>query len=157
MELRKDADLRLLYRRNQVATAIRREVQLGLRGKPYYRRFTLGLSCPEWDPVIVGLSNKKLICSYRLKTINVMDCLLGDKWDICVTDKTCRFVTQLALWETKDGYLSGSIRLAVFREDLDVDYRKQLLHHMMEIPQEETPQEEILDEDELESAMELEV
>lgn len=142
--LQLDSIYRHMYRANQLSTALRKEASAGLRSKSRCRRFSLGLLCLEHDTNIFGFRNRKKVYSYIHDTIAALDQLLGDKWDIQVIEgNLCQFVTQMAIWETKDGYVSGCIRTALCQEPLipGQNYRDQLKEHLTE------PEEDFDDND----------
>lgn len=126
---------------------MRRELQSALKGKSRYRRFSLGLSTIETDPQIFRLSGKKVTFNQSDSTISKLDWLLGSKWDILKSENVCQFVTQVSVWQTKDGYLSGSARTAIFREEMDLEsYRTLIINHLTaeppSFPEEEEEEEE---------------
>ena len=124
-----------------------------MKGKARYRHFTLGLSAIDIDPKLFGYDPKhpKVSCGYKDGNINQLDILLCERWDVfSVSDFVHQFVTQLAIFENKDGWVSGSVRTAVFREELHQDYRQQLAEHLQEHP----PQDILADEEDLDEGHE---
>ncbi len=87
----------------------------------------------EYDEAIFDITVRRKIYDYKVGNIKDMDLLLGHKWDILpVGEDITRYATQLFLWITKDGFLSGSVRAAaVCREHISpTNYREDLKRNL---------------------------
>lgn len=98
--LRKNHEVRVLLRKQQICSLLREEVSAALRSMSYRRLFTLGFFAIGIDEGLLGLD----LCDHRKihfrlldGTLSKLDDLLGVKWDVMQRDGHVLFTVELTL------------------------------------------------------------
>ena len=111
--------IRCSVRRSLLGSCIRSEILAALKCTNHRRRFSLGVCCLEFDLDILNFQNSnKRIFSYKNKSIEELDDLLGMQWDVYEVDtQQFRFVTEVVI-KLKGFILSGTVSTAICRKQL---------------------------------------
>lgn len=131
-------EFRVQFRKQQLGTLLKQEVQAALNSKNNSRPpINLGLVNFETDFEIFGLlppleTAKKF--NYKKQNLQEMDHLLGIHWDIKVSDTMVHFITEFKI-NVQNNMLKLKLKTATFRGEFESEnYRKILLTHINKVP-----------------------
>ena len=129
------ASYRKSFRLKQIASVVRKEINVALWSSTRKRTFHLGLMSPDIDTELFGIDIPDPTTSeysHKLENLGHLDGILGQGWDISQKDGVSRYVTSIKFRVTCDLSLSGSIRVADFDSLLPLtNYRQMLRQHML--------------------------